>query len=202
MKKLTRLLSILLALVLCLSACCAGIADETAEVDDETLEAYFTQLFSLISDADPIDWEGFEEELNARVASGEEITMEDCLPAEAWILFIVLMRMKENGEVKAEEDLPYTIDVTITGNRLETVHRLKEQSDEETAKKVADMIKAEFESELSLGYLKDYIDQFVKAGVKAENITMTLQYLNADDTVLYEGEYTFADLAAVVKPAE
>ena len=36
---------------------------------------------------------------------------------------------------------------------------------------------------------------------KAENITMTLQYLNADGTVLYEGAYTFADLAAAVKPA-
>ena len=39
------------------------------------------------------------------------------------------------------------------------------------------------------------------AGVKAENITMTLQYLNADGTVLYEGAYTYADLAAAVKPA-
>lgn len=50
-------------------------------------------------------------------------------------------------------------------------------------------------------YLKAYIDQFIEAGVKAENITMTLQYLNADGTVLYEGAYTFADLAAAVKPA-
>jgi len=135
MKKLTRLLSILLALVLCLSVCCAGIADETAAVDDETLEAYFTLLFSQIADADPIDWKGFEEEFNAKVAGGAEITMEDCLPAEAWKLFNSLTRMKEDGEVKAE------------------------------------------------------------------NITMTLQYLNADGTVLYERTYTFADLAAAVKTA-
>jgi len=201
MKKLTRLLSILLALVLCLSVCCAGIADETAAVDDETLEAYFTLLFSQIADADPIDWKGFEEEFNAKVASGAEITMEDCLPAEAWKLFNILMRMKENTEVKAEEDLPYTIDITVTGNRIATVLQLKEQSDEETTKKVADIIKADFESKLSLGYLKDYIDQFVEAGVKAENITMTLQYLNADGTVLYEGAYTYTDLAAAVNPA-
>ena len=127
--------------------------------------------------------------------------MEDCLPAEAWKLFNILMRMKENGEVKAVEDLPYTSDITVTGDRIATVLQLKEQSDEETAKKVADMIIADFESELSLGYLKAYIDQFVEAGVKAENITMTLQYLNADGTVLYEGAYTFADLAAAVKPA-
>ncbi len=202
MKKLTRLFSILLALVLCLSACCAGIAEETATVDDETFEAYFTLLFSLIPDAEPIDWKGFEEEFNAKVASGVEITMEDCLPAEAWKLFNILMRMKESGEVKAEEDLPYTCDITVSGNRIAAVHRLKEQSDEETTKKVADMIKADFESGLSLSYLKDYIDQFVEAGVKAENITMTLQYLNADGTVLYEGDYTYADLAAAVKPAE
>ena len=201
MKKLTRLLSLLLALVLCLSACCAGIADEAAAVDDETLEAYFTLLFSLIPDADPIDWKKFEEEFNTKVASGAEITMEDCLPAEAWKLFNILMRMKENGEVKAVEDLPYTSDITVTGDRIATVLQLKEQSDEETAKKVADMIIADFESELSLGYLKAYIDQFVEAGVKAGNITMTLQYLNADGTVLYEGAYTFADLAAAVKPA-
>ena len=127
--------------------------------------------------------------------------MEDCLPAEAWKLFNILMRMKENGEVKAVEDLPYTSDITVTGDRIATVLQLKEQSDEETAKKVADMIIADFESELSLGYLKAYIDQFVEAGVKAGNITMTLQYLNADGTVLYEGAYTFADLAAAVKPA-
>jgi len=196
-----KLLSILLALVLCLSVCCAGIADETAAGDYDNLEAYFTLLFSQIDDAAPIDWKGLKEELNAKAASGAEITLEDCLPAEAWKLFNILMRMKENGEVKAEEDLPYTIDITTTGNRIATVHQLKEQSDEETTKKVADIIKADFESELSLGYLKDYIDQFIEAGVKAENITMTLQYLNADGTVLYEGTYTYADLAGVMKPA-
>ena len=38
----------------------------------------------------------------------------------------------------------------------------------------------------------------VKSGF---SITMTLQYLNADGTVLYEGTYTYADLAAAVKPA-
>ena len=201
MKKLSRLLSILLAMALCLSACCAGIADEAAATDDETLEAYFTELFSLIADADPIDWKGFEEELKAKVASGAEITIEECLPAEAWKLFNILTRMKENGELKAEEDLPYTIDITVKGNQIVSVQQLKEQSDEETTKKVADMIKAEFESELSLGYLKDYIDQFIEAGVKADDITLTLQYLNADGTVLYEGAYTYADLAAAVKPA-
>ena len=30
---------------------------------------------------------------------------------------------------------------------------------------------------------------------------MTLQYLNADGTMLYEGAYTYTDLAAAVKPA-
>lgn len=35
--------------------------------------------------------------------------------------------------------------------------------------------------------------------VKAENITLNLQYLNADSTVLYEGDYTYADLAAYVR---
>jgi len=30
---------------------------------------------------------------------------------------------------------------------------------------------------------------------------MTLQYLNADGTVLYEGAYTYTDLAAAVNPA-
>ena len=176
-------------------------SSEKLDLLKHSLETYFTLLFSLIPDADPIDWKGFEEEFNAKVASGAEITMEDCLPAEAWKLFNILMRMKENGEVKAVEDLPYTSDITVTGDRIATVLQLKEQSDEETAKKVADMIIADFESELSLGYLKAYIDQFVEAGVKGENITMTLQYFNADGTVLYEEAYTFADLAAAVKPA-
>ena len=42
MKKLTRLLSLFLVLVLGLSICCAGISEETAAVDLEALEAYFT----------------------------------------------------------------------------------------------------------------------------------------------------------------
>ena len=202
MKKLTRLLSLFLVLVLGLSICCAGISEETAAVDLEALEAYFTYWFGLIPGADQINWEGVEKKLNDKIAGGAEITLEDCFPAEAWKLFNILMRVTENDEVKPEEDLAYTIDITVTGNRIATVHQLKEQSDEETTKKVADMIKAEFESELILGYLKSHIDQTAKAGVKTEKITMTLQYLNADGTVLYESAYTYADLAAAVKPAE
>ena len=111
------------------------------------------------------------------------------------------MRIKEDDELVAEEDLPYTIDITATGNQLASVHQLKEQSDEETTKKVANMLKEEFESQVCLSYLKSHIDQLVKVGVKTEDITMTLQYLNADGTVLYEGAYTYADLEAAVKPA-
>ena len=65
MKKLTRLLSLILVLVLSLSACCAGIAEKTAAVDFETLEDYFTMQFSQIPDADPIDWKETEEKINA-----------------------------------------------------------------------------------------------------------------------------------------
>ena len=109
--------------------------------------------------------------------------------------------MKENGEIDPEEDLPYTTAITVTGDTIAAVHQLKEQSDEETTKEGARLVRADFEGELSMGCLKAYLDQLIEAGANKDGIKLTLQYLNADGTVLYESAFTYADLAAAVNPA-
>lgn len=203
MKIRTRLLSVILALILGLSACGAGFAEEKAVLPDtKTLTAFFSLMFSMIPGTKPIDWEAFNMEYEKKVASGAELTLEDCLPAEAWKVFSLLMRMEEDASLQSEESLPFTDEMTVKGNHVMAVHQLKEQTDEETAKKIDEvMIQADFEGTLSLGYLKSYLDLFGDAGVNLDNITLSMQYLNADGTVIRENTYTFADLEAAVKPA-
>jgi len=199
MKKPNRFLCMLLALVLGLSVCCTGMAED-ASVYTKYVEDYFTELLKFIPGGDNIDWEGFASAYNERIGSGTEIILEDCLPAEAWQYFSTLMLMREDGTFMEEEDLPGNVKITVEGDTIATVHQLWEQADEETAKLAIGAIRAEFERDLSLGYLKVYLDQFCEAGVNKDNLRMTLQFLNADGTVLEEGAYTYADLeAALVK---
>lgn len=198
MKKLARAFSFFLALVLGLTVCCSGLAEDESAYN-KYVESYFTELLKRIPGGEKIDWEGFAKAFDEKVASGAEITLEDCLPAEGWQFFSMLMRMEENGEIIDEKEMPCSADITVTGNTFAAVHQFKEQADEDTVKLVQALIKADFEGELSLSYLKVYLDQFGAAGVKLDDIKMTMQYLNADGTVLDEAAYTYADLEAAVE---
>ena len=198
MKKLTRCLSVLLALVLGLSVCCSGLAEEESAYS-KYVEGYFTELLKLIPGGENVDWEGFSKAFDEKVKSGAEITLEDCLPPEGWQFFSSLMLMEENGEILDEKSLPCSANISVKGNTISAVHKFREQADADTVTLVQALIKADFESELSLSYLKVYLDQFCEAGVRADAIKMTMQYLNADGTVLDEASYTYADLQAAVE---
>lgn len=198
MKRMARCLSIILALILGLTACFAGLAEEDSAYE-KYVEGYFTALLKLIPGGESVDWEGFSKAFDEKVKSGAEITLEDCLPPEGWQFFSTLMLAEENGEIMDEEILPCSTYLTVKGNTIAAVHKLKEQSDEATVEAIQELLKADFEGELSLSYLKVYLDQFAEAGVKKENIKMTMQYLNADGTVIDEAAYTYADLEAAVE---
>ena len=199
MKKMVRMLSLVLALILCMSVCCAGLSSaETAEEEAGIVELVMAMM-QAIPGMDQIDWEGFEKEFEAKKASGAEITLEDCMPAEAWTLFISLQFMDENGQIP--EDLPMTIDVKVTGNEMVSVYTMKEQVDEENAKLIADSVAATFETPESLQYLKDSIEQMGEGGIDMSKVVMTLSYLNADGSVIYEKTYTYEDLTKALEPA-
>ena len=197
MKTLTRCFSVLLALVLGLSVCCADLAEEESAYS-KYVESYFTELLKLIPGGEKVDWEGFAKAFDEKVKKGEEITLEDCLPMEGWKYFGALMLVEENGEIVDQNVLPCSMDLTVKGNTIAAVHQLNKQEDDAAAKEVLALLKADLESELSLSYLKVYLDQFAEAGVSKDKIQMTMQFLNADGTVIEEAAYTYADLEAAV----
>ena len=198
MKSLIRKLSLVLALVMCLSCCCAAVsAAETAE-ETASMEL-FMAMMQAVPGMDQIDWEGFAKDFAEKQASGAEITLEDCLPAGAWALFGSMQFMDENGQIP--EDLPMTIDVQVTGNEMVSIYTMKEQADEENAKAIADSVAASFESPEALQNLKDSMEQMAGAGIDISKVVMTLRYLNADGSVIYEKTYTHEDLTKALEPA-
>ena len=72
MKKMIRRLSLVLALILCFSVCCAGLASaesaESAESGESTGDntEMFMAIMQLIPGMDQIDWEGFRSEEGQR----------------------------------------------------------------------------------------------------------------------------------------
>ena len=193
-------MSLLLALVLCLSACFAGASAETAlTAEEEAGMELFMALLQAIPGADKIDWEGWAKEYQEKQASGVEITLADCLPAEAWNLFGSMQFMDENGQIP--EDLPMTIETVVNGNEMTSLYVLKEQADEANAKEIADSIAASFETPESMQTMKDSIEQMAGAGIDISKVRMTIRFLNADNTVIYEKTYTHDELTKALEPA-
>ena len=199
MKKEFRILSLVLALILSLTVCCSGLA-ETAEATDEQLGMeIFIAFMQMIPGMEQIDWETFAKEFEEKKASGAEITLEDCLPAGAWALFGSLQFMDENGQIP--DDLPMTIDVQVKGNEMISLYTMKEQADEENAKAIMESVAATFETPESLQNLKNSIEQMADAGIDMNKVVMTLKFLNADGSVIYEKTYTYEDLSKELEPA-
>ncbi len=66
MNKMIRRLSLLLALVLCLSAGCAGVsAAETATAEEAAGMEFFMAMMQAIPGMDQIDWAGFAADFEA-----------------------------------------------------------------------------------------------------------------------------------------
>ena len=200
MNKMIWKTSLLLALVLCLSVCFTGVSAEGAlsTEPDAGMEA-FLLMMQLIPGADQIDWEGFAKEFAEKQASGAEITLEDCLPEGAWALFGAMQFMDENGQIP--EELPMIIDTIVTGNEMVSLYTMKEQADAENAKAIAESVAASFETPEAMQNLKDSIEQMAGAGIDINQVTMTLRFLNADETVIYEKTYTYENLTKALEPA-
>ena len=194
-----KLFSLFLVLALCLSVCCAGIAEDTAPADEEAGYAMFLAMMQMIPGMDQIDWAAFEEEYKAKVASGAEITLEDCLPAGAWQLFGAMQYMDENGQIP--EDLSFTIDTIVNGNEMFSIYTMKEQVSEEDAQKLVESVAGTFETPESMANLKISMEQMAEGGIDISKVVMGLKFLNADGSVIYDKSYTDADLAAAVEPA-
>ena len=200
MDKMIRRLSLLLALILCLSAGCAGVsAAETVTAEEAAGMELFMMMMRSIPGADQIDWEGFAKEFAEKQASGAEITLEDCMPEGAWALFGAMQFMDENGQVP--EDLPMIIDTIVTGNEMVSLYTMKEQVNEENAKVIAESIAASFETPEAMQNLKNSIDQMAGAGIDTGKVVMTLRFLNADESVIYEKSYTYEELTKALEPA-
>ena len=194
-----KLFSLFLVLALCLSACCAGIAEETALTDEEAGFAAFLAMMKLIPGMEDIDWVTFAEEYEAKKASGAEITLEDCLPAGAWQLFGAMQYMDENGQIP--EDLAFTIDTVVNGNEMASVYTMKEQISEEDAQALIESVAGTFETPESMANLKSSMEQMADGGIDINKVVMELKFLNADGSVIYDKSYTYADLTAALEPA-
>jgi hypothetical protein len=186
-----KTLSLILALAMCLCACCAGIA-ETQDAEEAAGMEMFLAMMQQIPGMDKIDWVAFGEEFAAKQASGVEITLEDCLPAEAWALAGAMMFMGENGQ--PQEDTGMDVDIQVKGNDMTSVFKMKEQADEAAVKEIAASVAASFENNESLLGLKSSMEQMAGAGIDISKVTMTLKFLNADDSVIYEKTITYADV--------
>ena len=181
-----KMLSLMLALVLCLGFSHLALA-ETPETDGMDV---FLAIMQQIPGMDQIDWVKFAEEFEAKKASGAEITLEDCLPAEAWAIAGKMMFMGEDGQ----EDTGMDVDIQVKGNDMVAVYKLREQADESAAKAIADAVAASFESSDSLLNMKGSFEQMGGSGVDYTKVKMTLKFINADDSVIYEKTVTYDDV--------
>ena len=191
-----KLFSLFLVLALCLSVCCVGLAEDAAPMN-EALD-FMTMMMS-IPGAEEIDWVAFGEAYATKVASGADITLEDCLPAGAWQLFGAMQFMDENGQIP--EDLPFTVDTVVNGNEMFSIYTMKEQVSEENAQGLIASVAGTFETPETMANLKNSMEQMAGGGIDVSKVVMGLKFLNADGSVIYEKNYTYADLTAAAEPA-
>lgn len=197
-----KLISLILALMMCLCCCSAGLAEaQTATTEEEVGMALFMAMMQMIPGMENVDWEGFAKEYEAKKASGAEITLEDCLPAEAWALYSSMMFMDENGQIP--EDLPFTIETKVAGNEITSIYTMKEQVDEANAKAIAEEVAKTFESDETKASMKQSFEQMGSGDIDVTKVVLKLQYLNADGSTIYEKAYTWDELKDLeVAPAE
>lgn len=201
MKKTVRMFSLLLALILGLYVCCAGFAEEAAAIDEKAAMEFFVTMMQLVPGMEGIDWEAFVKEYDEKKASGAEITLEDCLPKEAWNAYSALMFMDENGNIPTEDELGFSIETIVNGNEMTSLYTMKEQVNEENAKAMAETIAASFESDETKQNMLESFKQMDAGEINASTVKMTLKFVNADGSVIYEKTYTYEELAKELEPA-
>lgn len=196
MKKICKV-SIVLTLVMCLFLCCAGFSAAETAVTEEAGMAMFTEMMANIPGLENVDWEGFYAALNEKIAKGEKITLEDTMPAEVWTFMGQMMLPVEEGE-----DSGMNVDTKVSGNEMVLTYTLKEQADEEATKQIAESAAASFESEETKANMKNSFDQIASGGsIDITEVKLTLRFVNADGSVIYEKTYTVEDFPADAEPA-
>ena len=202
MKKTVRMFSLLLALILGLSVCCAGLAEGSAEqAEAEQAMAYFQYLMNMPG-MEGIDWEGFYAGLAEKMASGAEITLEDCCPGEAWNAVMSMMFMDpEDGHILTEEERGFAIETTANVNEITSLFTWNEQVSEEGVKQISESVSASFESEETKQKMLESFTQMGQGVIDVSTVKLTLKFVNADGSVIYEKSYTQEDLPQEAEPA-
>jgi len=189
-----KMLSLILALVTGLCLCGASLAEtQPAETGEQTGMEMFFEMMKAIPGMETIEWEAFYNAYAEKKASGAEITLEDCLPAEAWAIFGSMMTGQSNTAENGEEDF-MTAEIEVRGNVMTMTYKMKEQVDEAGVKQIAEAVAASFESPDSLLNLKTSIESMGAGGINISEVSMTLKFINADDSVIYEKTITYDDV--------
>jgi len=195
MKKMIRKLSLVLALVLALSVCCATAEVDTTQASGGMDIMSMMGMMQYMPGLENIDWEGYYAGLQERAANGEELTLQDMLPDEAWTAFGALM----GGE---DEEAPYTIALTVDGDVMVQTYTFKEQINEDDAAQVVDSVKESFESMETKKNMKESMEQMTGSNIDITKVEMTLRFLNADGSVIYEKTHTYESVTTELEAAE
>ena len=176
-------------------------AEKEAEAQAEAnAMEFFKAMMSMVPGLENVDWDAFAKAYEEKKASGAEITLEDCLPAEVWNLYGSAQFLDENGKIP--EDLPFTIETKVTGNDMVSTYTMKEQADEATAKAMAEEIAKTFESDETKATMKQSFEQMGEGGIDVTKTTLRLTYVNKDGSVIYDKAYTWDELKdAALAPA-
>ena len=189
-----KMRSLILALMMCLCFCSAGLAEaQTTVTEEQAGMELFLSMMQMIPGMEEIDWEGFYKAFAEKKASGAEITLEDCLPAEAWTIFGSMMAGQPDGAKEGGEEA-MTTEISVTGNVMVMTYKMKEQVDEAGVKQIAEAVTASFESPESLLGMKSSIESMASAGINLSEVAMTLKFVNADDSIIYEKTVTYDEV--------
>ena len=170
--------------------------DESAEGESEVTEADITAFIMTalgLEEYADFDFEAFYANVQERVANGEELTMEEAFPEFYWEFFTNMFEgSEENG---------YTVDLAVKDNSMMMYWTFQGELDEDAINEVVESVSKSFESEETMANLKSAMESMSEAyNIDIDDVEMGLEFINGDDSVIYEMIYTYADLEDVEVP--
>jgi len=167
-------------------------AEGESEVTEADIMASIMTALGMEEYAD-FDFEAFYADVQERVANGEELTMEEAFPEFYWEFFTNMFEgSEENG---------YTVDLSVKDNSMMMYWTFQEELDEDAINEVVESVSKSFESEETMANLKSAMESMSEAyNIDIDAVEMGLEFINGDDSVIYEMIYTYADLEDVEVP--
>ena len=167
-------------------------AEGESEVTEADIMAVFMSAFGLEEYAD-FDFAAFYADLQEKVDNGEELTIEEAFPEFYGAFFESMFDgSEENG---------YTIGLDLEDNTMMMYMTFLEELDEDAIDEAVASVTESFESEETMASLKNAMESMSEAyNIDIDDIEMGLEFINADDTVIYEKIYTYEDLEDVEVP--